>query len=180
MPPPRTLPPRLLAALLAVAARLDAAGVEWLLAGSAGRALQGHARRPHDIDVEVPGRDAAAAGRALGAELRRDRGRGRDSLRARTMVAGVEVDVTCDLVVEGPTHRLEPDFALQRAWSRPIGLAARSIRTAPPEEAVVRALVLGEWAALASAAGAGGADAPPPRAAYVAARLRSAASRPAR
>lgn len=187
---PRTLPPRTLAALAAAAARLDAAGVPWLLAGSAGRALLGHPARPADIDIEI-GPGAAAVERALAVRFRRSRGAGRDSLRAATRLAGVEVDVTCDLAVEGPTHRLEPDFALQRGWARPIGLGGRSIWIAPPEEGIARALVLSDWASLARIAGraggghggpaaAGGGGAAAIRPDYVALRLSSATERATR
>ena len=180
---PRTLPPRTFAALAAAAARLDAAGVPWLLAGSAGRALMGYRVRPADIDIEVGPDGTTAAGRALGIALRRERGAGRDSLRGATRLAGVEIDVTCDLAVEGATHLLKPDFALQRGWARPIGLGGRSIWTAPPEEGIARAIVLGDWRTLARIAGqAEGAPgtAPAIRPGYVAERLSSATERAAR
>lgn len=195
---PATLPPRALAALAAAAARLDAAGVPWLVAGSAGRALLGHPVRPADVDIEIGPGSVAAAERALAAVFRRSRGAGRDSLRAATRLAGIGVDVTCDLAVEGPTHRLEPDFALQRRWARPIGLGGRPIWVAPPEEGIARALVVSDWPSLAKMAGGatrgdgtpggapGGARAPgdglaaPIRPDYVALRLSSAIERAAR
>jgi hypothetical protein len=74
-----------LAGLVAVADRLARADVEWLLAGSAGRALQGFAVRPADLDLEASPRHAAAAAAALGVELRREAGPGRESTRAQTM-----------------------------------------------------------------------------------------------
>lgn len=170
-----SLPPRALAALHAVARRLDAAGVRWVLAGSAGRALLGHRVRPADLDVEVAGEDARRAGAALGTTLRRASGRGRSSLRAGAAVGDVAIDVTADLVVEGPGGRLAPDLDAQSG----AGLVARSgglaIPLAPAEEALARAIVLGDWDALgriAAQAAAGGAA--PPDAAYLARRLSSA------
>ena len=59
--PSGSLPPRLLAGLVAVADLLERAGAEWLLAGSTGRALQGFAVRPADLDLEASPRHAAAA-----------------------------------------------------------------------------------------------------------------------
>ena len=53
-----------------MADRLSGARAEWLLAGSAGRALQGFAVRPDDLDLEVSPRGAGAAAAALGVELR--------------------------------------------------------------------------------------------------------------
>lgn len=179
MPPP--LPPRCHAALLVVAGRLDDAGVRWVLAGSAGRALLGHRVRPRDIDVEVAEADAGVAGVALGVGLRRATGRGRSSLRVLTEVAGVEVDVTAGLAVEGPAWRLAPDDDVQLGARVPARLGDRTIPVAPPEEALARAVVLGEWEAIrrtASQAAAG--DAPPPRIGYVLRRLSSATSRATR
>jgi hypothetical protein len=161
--------------------RLARAGTEWLLAGSAGRALQGFAVRPVDLDLEVAPDDASAAAAALGAVLRRETGRGRSSARARTVVARSRIDLTCDLAVDGPGGRLGPDFDRQRAWAAPVAVAGRQVLLAPVEETLARALVLGEWAAierLSREAVAGVAG--PPRAAYVSWRLSSARASAAR
>ena len=102
------LPPRAIAALCAVADRLAAARVEWVLAGSAGRALAGHAARPRDIDLEVAEADAGARPPRLGAGApARESGAGRTSLRVHATLAGMEVDVSAGLAVEGPGGRLE-------------------------------------------------------------------------
>jgi len=162
--------PRLLAALAAVAARLEDAGVEWLLAGSAGRRLLGFSARPGDLDVETGDDRAEAAATALGISLGFEQAGGRSSLRARGAVAGVPIDLSAGLRVEGPGGRLTPDFGAQRTWSSALETAGRRILVAPPEEALVRALVGADWALvgrLAAAAPAGWA----PRPAYLGMRL---------
>lgn len=164
------LPPRILAALLAAAHRLDGAGVEWLVAGGAGRALQGAHARPRDLDLEVePGRAADAAA-ALGLELADDADHHVRSRRAVGTLAGVEVDLTTRLAVRGDGGGLEPDWEMQRRWARTVTVAGRAIATAPTEETLARALVRGDWARLAKVAAGGG---PAPRAAYLAERLSS-------
>ena len=174
MPPP----PRVLAALCAVADRLAAAGVPWVLTGSAGRALLGAPVRPGDVDLEVAEADAHRAAAALGTAAARSSGGGRSSVRAGARLANVEVDLSAGFTVEGPELRLPDGFALMARWAVPAAAAGRRIAVAPPEEALVRGLVLGDQAALARLAGTPGL--PPPRAAYVAERLRSASSTAAR
>jgi hypothetical protein len=171
-------PPRALAAVCAVADRLAAAGVPWVLTGSAGRALLGAPARPGDIDLEVAEADAARAAAALGTSAAPASGGGRSSLRAAARLAGMEVDVSAGLVVEGPELRLPDGFALMRRWALPVTAAGRTVPVAPPEEALVRRLVQGDAAGLARLAAVPGM--PPPRAAYVAERLRSASSTAAR
>ena len=164
----------MLVALAIVAQRLEVAGVEWLLAGSAARRLVGFTARPRDLDLEA-GEDGAEAGaRALGFELRYDTGDGRASWRARGDVAGVPVDLTGELRVEGPGGRLEPDFGLQRTWADAVEAAGHRLLLAPPEETVARALVAADWDLMARI----GAAAPPgwaPRPAYLGMRLVAAA-----
>ncbi len=178
---PQPLPPRCHAALIAVAARLDAAGVRWVLAGSAGRALLGHRVRPRDIDVEVAVADAAAAEAALGVALSPSSGGGRSSRRGGTWVAGVEVDVTAGFAAEGPAWTLAADDDAQLAARHLVRLGDRTVPVAPVEEAVARALVLGDRAAVARVASqAAAGDAAPPRVSYVLRRLSSATSRATR
>lgn len=164
------LPPRTLAALIAVADRLDRAGVSWLLAGGAGRALQGAAHRPADIDVEIGPDDAEAGTRALGFVLARDSGGGVTSRRAGGVFAGVEVDLSTEIAIDG---RLAPDWALQWAWAVPCRVAGRTVLAAPVEEALARAIAGGDWARIAKLAAGGG---PPPRPDYLARRLSSVSS----
>lgn len=165
--------PRQLAALCAVADALEGAGGRWLLAGSAGRALLRAPVRPRDIDLELDPAGADRAAAALGAALAPADGAGRRSRRASIHRAGVEVDLTCDLGVDGPGGALAPDFALQWEWSHPVTICGRAIRIAPPEETLVRAIALGDWAGVAKVAGQTAAAEPPPalRRAYVSARL---------
>lgn len=171
-----SLPPRPLAALAAVADLLARERVDWLLAGSGGRALLGYRVRPADIDIEVSPAHAAAAARLLGAPLAESAGAGRSSRRGSLRVAGVDVDVTCDLTVAGPIRALAPDFALQLAWSHPLRVAGRDIRAAPVEETLARALVLGDWARLERVAAEGGPAGAPVRPDYVSLRLSAASS----
>jgi hypothetical protein len=144
---PRLLPPRILAAVVAVAARLDAAGIPWLLGGSAGRAALGFRRRPRDVDVEVRAEQAAAAAAALGAALARADDGTRSAWRASTTLAGVEVDLSAGLTVERPGGRppLAADFDLERAFARPVLLAGRHVWVAPPEEPLAVAIAAGDW-----------------------------------
>ena len=174
MPPP----PRVLAALGAVADRLAAAGVPWVLTGSAGRGLLGAPVRPGDVDLEVAEADAHRAAAALGTAAAPSSGGGRWSLRAAARLAGMEVDVSAGFTVAGPELRLPDGFDLMRRWALPAAAAGRPILVAPPEETLVRRLVQGDWAGLTRLAATPGL--PPPRAAYVAERLRSASSTAAR
>ena len=174
MPPP----PRALAAICAVADRLAAAGVPWVLTGSAGRALLGAPARPGDIDLEVAEGDAARAAAALGTTAAPASGGGRSSFRAAARFAGMEVDVSAGFTIEGPDLRLPDGFDVMRRWAIPAAAAGRPVLVAPPEEALVRRLVQGDPAGLARLAGVPGL--PPPRAAYEAERQRSASSTAAR
>lgn len=151
--------------------------MRWLLAGSAERALVGCPVRPRDIDIEVAPGDADRAAAALGARIAGGGGGGRRrSRRAAARRAGIEVDLTGDLVVEGPGGLLPADFALQWQWSHPAAACGRAIRVAPLEESLCRANVLGDWDALAKVAGQAGAAASPVRLSsrYVTERLSSA------
>ena len=162
-------------ALGVVADRLEAAGVEWLLAGSAGRRLLGFAGRPADLDLETTEAGAEAGAAALGLEVAWAREAGRASLRAVGRVAGVPVDLSGDLSVEGPGGRLPADFGVQRTWAEAAEAAGRRVFLAPVEEALARALVSADWTLvgrLAATAPAGWA----PRPSYLASRLLAAAS----
>lgn len=165
-----SLPPRTLAALIAVADRLDGAGVPWLLAGGAGRALLGASHRPADVDVEVAAEHGEPAARALGFTLARDSGGGVTSQRAGGTVAGVEVDLSAGLTLDG---RLDADWALQWAWAVPCRAAGRTILVSPVEEALARAIVRGNWPRIAKLAAGGG---PAPRPGYLARRLSAVSS----
>jgi Aminoglycoside-2''-adenylyltransferase len=175
-----SLPPRPLAALAAVADRLARGRVDWLLAGSAARALLGYRVRPADIDIEVSPAHAEAAARLLGAPLAVASGAGRRSRRGSARLADVEVDLTCDLAVAGATHTLDPDFARQWEHSRRLWVCGREIRAAPVEETLARALVLGDWTRLARVAAEAAPWGAPLRPDYVALRLSSATSRATR
>jgi hypothetical protein len=165
-------------ALVELARALDGAGVRWLLAGSAGRALMGHEVTPEDLDVEVDGPAMAAAAAALGLVARPETGGGVSSLRAVGTIAGVEVDLSADISVEGPGGRLEPDFALQAEHAHPAEAGGRRVLVAPVEEALARAMVRDDLARVARITGEGG-ERPALRPAYLARRL-SAAARAAR
>jgi hypothetical protein len=165
------LQPRLAAAVSEVARRLGAAGVDWVLSGSAARALAGADAIPNDLDLEIVPEDAHRAGAALGCTLGVDEGGAWSSLRGRCRIEGVEVDVSAAIAVIGPEWGLGPDDALVRAWSRSVTVGGYPVVLAPVEEQLVRALVAGDWGRIAKIAAAGG---PPPRPAYVFRRLASA------
>jgi hypothetical protein len=165
------LPPRIAAALAELARRLGSADVEWMLAGSAARALAGATADPRDLDIEIAAGDADRAAAVLGCVLAVDQGHGWRSLRGRCVLDGVEVDVSAGVTVLGSEWGLEPDEATVRAWSRSVAVGGYVITLAPPEEQIVRALVAGDWARIAKITGGGG---PPPRPAYVFRRLASA------
>jgi hypothetical protein len=162
--------PRSLAALLAVAARLEASAVPFLVVGGCGRALLGSPRRPSDVDLEVDGPDALRAADALGLGLAIEGGGGVSGLRARGRLAGMEVDLSADLSVEGPGGSLGPDWDLQRAWATPVRVGGRTLWVAPPEEMLLRARVRGDHGRAARLAAQG----PPVRQAYIDSRLRAA------
>jgi hypothetical protein len=173
-----SLPPRQLAALRAVDDLFARERVEWLLAGSAGRSLLGWTGRPEDLDIEVHPADDLRAARAIGLPLREERTpNGVVSLRARTVVSGVEVDVNSAMSVEGPDATLPFDFAAQLEASHRVEIGGRAVRVAPPEEAFARAIVMADWERLARLAAQAGESTIRP--AYVVRRLSSAAARAA-
>ncbi len=145
-PAPDGLPRPFLDALDAVADRLDAAGVVWLVTGSGARALRGFATEPRDLDLEVAGADAAAAAAALGmAPDTTQDARGR-SIRAVGAVAGMEVDLTAGLTLTGPGGVLPADFPLMAQFATHVRVGRRTVRVAPLEEQIVRILVTGDEA----------------------------------
>lgn len=146
----------------------------FVVGGGTGRRLLGAARRPGDLDLECDPADAPRAAAALGLPRpATDRGGGWSSLRSRGLVAGVEVDLSAGVAVDGPHGRLPADHALLVAWSVPVRAVAVDLWCAPPEEALVRALVAGDLTRLARVAARGG---PPPRIGYVSARLAAASA----
>lgn len=157
-----------------VAARLDAAGVRWVLTGSAGRRLLGGVREPRDLDLEVAVADVPATEAALGVRFAPQQGGGVRSLRAGCVMDGVEVDCSAGVVVEGPSGVLERPDAVLRDGVRMVPFGDRRVPCGAPEETIVRALLRGDWARLAKVAGDAGH---PPRLSYVSERLRSIASR---
>ncbi len=161
-------------ALATVASRLDHVGAEWLLAGSTARRLDGWDVSPRDIDIEVAARTAHAAAEALGLSLREDDSDGTRSLRALGEVAGTGVDLTSELHIRGPGGSLPSDFTIQRMWATPVEVAGRRMWLAPVEESIARAIVRGEWSALARIA-SGAAEGHALRAAYLSLRLAAAA-----
>jgi hypothetical protein len=141
---PTPLPPPLTAALAFVAERLDDAGVDWMLAGSCARALQGFAVEPRDLDIEVAPAHLGRAAAALGLTPRRHADPTAVSERATGPVAGVEVDLTAGLVVRGPGGVLPADHALARLFGRTARVGTRAVVVMPFEEQVARAVVRGD------------------------------------
>jgi len=172
-----TEPPAGLRALPELARRLDGAGVRWLLAGSAGRALIGYATSPRDLDVEVDGSDMRAAAAALGLAGREESGGGVSSRRAVGVLLGIQVDLSADLEVAGPGGRLPPDFPLQLEAAHAVEVGGARVLVAPVEEALARALVIDDLARVARIAEeSAGRDRPAVRPGYLARRLSAAAS----
>lgn len=141
----------MLAAVVAVAARLEAIAVPWLVSGSTGRALLGFARRPHDVDVEVPEESIHDAARALGAVAALDEGRGSSGWRAAARVRGVEIDLFAGLTIARAdgSPGLNPDFARQERFAVPCRVSGWLIRVAPVEEQVAGAIAAADWERLA-------------------------------
>jgi hypothetical protein len=132
-----------LAALAAAAARLDRADVPWRLAGGTGRLLLGLPGRPSDVDIEVAADDAARAANALGLPAPTPtEGGGWSSLRSKGALAGVELDLSGSLRVEGPGGLLRADDA--------DGVTMRfgggTVRVEAPGESLARAVVSGDAA----------------------------------
>jgi hypothetical protein len=159
------------AVLRAVSARLARAEVPWMLGGSSARALEGASPRPRDLDIEVAAEHAARAARALGCSLGADADRGWSSVRAIRTLRGVEIDLSAGIVVTGLGWRLDPDQALSAEWSRTVVVGGDPVVLVPPEEALVRALVAGDWSRLSKLVAAGG---PTRRPAYMVRRLAAA------
>ena len=126
-----------------MAARLDRATVPWRLGGGTGRLLLGLPGRPTDIDIEVAARDAVRAAALLGLPHPAPTdGGGWSSLRSQGWLAGVDVDLSGGLRVEGPGGVLLADDA--RTAVVPFG--AGTIRVEAPGEALARAVVAGDAA----------------------------------
>lgn len=128
----------MVSAIVAIDARFAATGVEWAIGGSAARALAGFAVSPRDLDLEVPTGSAQAASTALGVPLTMQSGGGRSSRRGTTHIAGVEVDLSAGLVIDG----LAPAALTEITTIVVVG--RRAIRAVTPEEQLCRAIVAGD------------------------------------
>ena len=136
-------PARVLATLGAVGARLDAAGIAWRLAGGTGRLLLGMPGRPGDIDVEVHRDDAPRAAAALGlAPPVAADGGGWSSLRTEGHLAGVAVDLSGGLTVQGARGVLRADDAT----TVPVRFGGTTVQVEAPGESLARAVVAGDIA----------------------------------
>jgi hypothetical protein len=148
-------PAQVLAVVTAVAARLDTLNLPWHLAGSTGRLLLGLPARPGDIDLEVRAADAAAVAEILGLpEPAAQSGGGWSSHRASGALAGVPLDLSAGLEVEGPGGMLRA----MDAETVPCRLGTATIHVVAPGEALARAMVAGDAERIAKAAGAMPAD----------------------
>lgn len=143
-----TLPVPLHAALVAVAQRLDDAGVDWVLSGSAGLALAGFAVVPRDLDIEVEASDVSAAASAVGLVAARETDARVSSVRARGAWNGVELDITGGLEFHGQGGNLHTDFPLLLMSSTAVDVDGRTVRVAPVEEHIARSIVAGDEARL--------------------------------
>jgi hypothetical protein len=170
---PSSLPPDLERALIALAARLDEVGVDWLVAGSTARALLGFGVTPRDLDIELDEGEVPRAAAAIGMDAGRSTDDRVSSVRANGRFAGHEVDLTGGLTLRGPAGTLEADFALLRLSARPVTIGGRTVSVASIEEQIARATMLADSERLARIA----REAPSgfvPDAAYLSARLAAA------
>lgn len=170
---PSSLPPELERALIALAARLDSVGVDWLVAGSTARALLGFGVTPRDLDIELLEADVPRAAAALEIDTGRSTDERASSVRAGGRFAGHEVDLTGGLELRGPTGTLAADFPLLCRSARPVPIGGRTVAVAPVEEQIARAAVLADSDRLERIA----REAPAgfvPDAAYLSARLAAA------
>lgn len=135
------IPPKVQAALTAVALRLDRAGVRWLVAGSTARALMGFAVRPVDLDIEVATSDADLAASTLAVTLSGDEGGGWTSRRGATRIAGVNVDISAGVTAGSLASDDETLFAA----SVPGRVGNRQILVLSVEEQLCRAMAAGAW-----------------------------------
>lgn len=134
------MPPHLADALTWIDERLDAAGIAWVLTGSAMRALRGFDVLPADLDLEVAAEDVAAAGAILGLPpVARESDDAVSSLRSRGHVRGAEIDLSADLTVTGSGGTVAADFAGQRQSAGAVAVAGRQIPLSPLEESIARA-----------------------------------------
>ncbi len=134
----------MLAVVRAIALRLDAAGVDWWLAGGAARLLRGGAGRPRDVDIEVRAEDTAQAARALGLPLPAvAAGGGWRSLRSEGAIAGVPVDLSGGITVSGPGGTLAGPDPVPAPEGQP-GASWAGIPLLPEGEAHARAVVSGD------------------------------------
>jgi hypothetical protein len=170
---PSSLPPELERALIALAARLDGVGVDWLVAGSTARALLGFGVIPRDLDIELDGSEVPRAAAAIGLDAGRSTDDTASSVRAYGRFAGHEVDLTGGLTLRGRAGMLGADFALLHRSARPVTIGGRTVSVAPIEEQIARATVLADSERLERIA----REAPPgfaPDVAYLSARLAAA------
>jgi hypothetical protein len=144
------LPPRLTACLVAVRARLDPAGVRFLVAGGTARALLGARARPADLDLEVAAADAAGAAALLGLPPPRHRaGGGFASTRAGGRLRGVRIDLSAGVTVDGEGRgRLADAFTANWHTGPRALVAGHEVRLLTLEEQVARLSVAGDEARL--------------------------------
>ncbi len=140
---PFSVPPQLETTLIALAERLDAASIDWVVGGSTARALLGFAATPRDLDIEVAEDATQAAASAIGLTAHRDEDPNVTSIRAQGTWGGVAIDVIGGLTFHGPGGNLHADYPLLRLFSKAVSLSERTIWVAPVEEQIARAVVAG-------------------------------------
>lgn len=141
---PSSLPPGVERALIALAAQLDGAGVDWLVAGSTARALLGFRVTPRDLDIELPEADVLRAAAALEIDAGRSTDERSSSLRAGGRFGGYEVDLTGGLELHGPAGTLVADFPFLCRSARRVPIGGGTVAVMPVEEQIARATVLAD------------------------------------
>lgn len=138
-----SLPPPLETALLRLAERLDAVGLDWVVGGSTARALLGFAVTPQDLDIEVAEDATHAAAACVGLFEHAERDTRIESMRARGVWHDVPLDISGGLTFHGPGGNLHADYPLLRLFAKPVALGGHSVWVAPIEEQIARSVVAG-------------------------------------
>lgn len=140
---PFSLPRPLHAALIALAERLDAAAIDWVVGGSTARALLGFSVTPRDLDIEVDEGTTHATATCLGLIEHREDGAAVESIRAQGLWQDVSLDISGGLTFHGPGGNLHADFPLLRLFAKHVAVNGRAVSVMPIEEQIARSVVVG-------------------------------------
>ena len=152
---------------------LDRASVRWAVVGSVGRLLLGGEDTPRDLDIVVWDADVERLEALLAVRFEpRDRpfpGRG-------VVIPAPDGGIAVELFAASQGAQASgaaPSDTEMWDHCRRVDAGGLSVLVAPPEDALVSALIAGDWDRIARIAAAGG---PPPRIDYLRSRLRAVAA----